>query len=279
MSTLAQSIKDGAKRTGGVVCVGLDPVREKLPEFVPGIAEFNSCIVEATTEVVAAYKLQLAFYEAEGIPGLKAMEKTIACVRDKAPDALLIADAKRADVEHVSRAYAKAFFETWDFDVVTLAPYMGRDAIKPFLRYPGKGVFICARTSNPSAAELQDQQVEIGDGDSQPLYELVARQAYELQDEYGPNVGIVVGATYPEQLLGLRNEYLDLPFLIPGIGAQGGDHTATAQASWNADGEAIALVSVSRSVLYASSGADFADAARKSCLELRSKLVADLVSA
>ena len=268
MNTLAQRIKDAAKETGSVVCVGLDPVVEKLPKTAPTIVKFNAAIIEATTDVVAAYKLNMAFYLAEGIPGLKAMEETIACVRRNAPHALLIADAKLGDVEHAADAYATAYFETWDFDVVTLSPYIGSDAIKPFLKYLHKGVFVCALHSNSTLEKIEYVSVLRNNSTHDYLYEVVAENTGLLAKENKGRLGLTVTNSY--NVVYLRSVFPHMPFLIHGDDNKTFTHAIAV--SWNRHNNAIALVTFSDKVIYASSGAEFGYAARKACIDLNTIL-------
>ena len=187
MSTFIEQLDAAAARNRSLLCVGLDPLRASMP--IDSIAEFNRAIIAATCDLVCAYKPQWAFYEAEGIPGIEALQATIEAVPDDVP---VLLDAKRGDMDNTSRAYAKAAFETWGADALTVNPYQGRDAVQPFLDYADRGVFVLTRTSNPGSAELQDLHVRGASGEG-PLYEEVARQAVAWNDS--GNVGLVVGAT------------------------------------------------------------------------------------
>ena len=214
-TSMSMMIADARVRSGSCVCVGLDPDPLKMP--IDDMYEFNRSIIDATHDLVAAYKPQFAFYEAMGIPGLKALDKTIRHIRDVAPNVFVLADAKRGDIGNTASAYAKAMFDVWDVDACTVYAYQGTESVSPFLEYEGKGVFVVCRTSNPSSIEVQDL-VDRASGDR--VYDRVASLAVELSTD---NVGLVVGATYPEELAMLRADYPDTPFLIPGVGAQGGD--------------------------------------------------------
>ncbi|MBK8656737.1 MAG: orotidine-5'-phosphate decarboxylase [Haliscomenobacter sp.] len=237
------------------LCIGLDTDAEKIPAFLRDqfpdpLWEFNRRIIDATRPYCVAYKPNLAFYEALGTAGWELLEKT---VRYIGPDHFIIADAKRGDIGNTSRLYAKAFFEQLPCDAVTVAPYMGQDSVTPFLGFPGKWVILLALTSNPGSADFQFAQQPEGI----PLYRKVARQAMQWA---GPDeLMFVVGATHPEDLRQLRQEAPDYFFLVPGVGAQGGDLNAISQAGLHAGGGL--LVNASRSILYASSGPDFAEAA------------------
>ena len=264
MTTFIEQLDAAATRNRSLLCVGLDPWRPSLP--TEDIAEFNSAIIAATSDLVCAYKPQWAFYEAEGFAGLEALQQTIAAVPDGIP---VILDVKRGDLGSTSTAYAKAAFEVWGAGAVTVSPYMGRDSIQPFLDYADRGVFVLVRTSNPGATEFQSLGVDGG----LPLYEYVASQARRWNES--GNVGLVVGATAPEELARVRGIAGDMPLLIPGIGAQGGDLESSVRNGTDAHGRR-AIISASRSVIYASQGADFADAARAEAMRLRDAINAEL---
>jgi len=241
-----------------LLCVGLDPIPEQLPEGVHDkpdpILAFNQAIVEATAGWAAAYKPNIAFYEALGPAGLNTLRCTISFIHRQA-HALVIVDAKRNDVGHTSAAYARAVFDLLDADAVTLNPYLGSDALAPFLERPDRGCFILCRTSNPGAGEFQDLLV-----DGRPLYQVVAQRVRQWNTR--GNCGLVVGATFPEEMGRVRALCPELPFLIPGVGAQQGDLSRAVQAGADRQGERI-LVNVARTILYASAGPDFAAAAAR----------------
>ena len=232
--------------SGSHVCVGLDPDPARMP--VADVAEFNLAIVDATHDLVAAYKPQFAFYEALGIPGMRALDATVRHIRDVAPDAFLLADAKRGDIAHTGQAYAKAVFDVMDFDAVTVSPYIGAEAIAPFLGHPGRGAFVLCWTSNPGGAAVQ----EIRDAAGQPVYQRVAELAHSLGD--GENVGLVVAPSRGADgvlsdtnvLAGLAARYPSTPILIPGVGAQGGSAEDCARV-----GGAHFLINSSRGIIYA----------------------------
>jgi orotidine-5'-phosphate decarboxylase len=248
---------------GRHLVVGLDPDPGRIPEAVsPGgapaerVVEFNRRIVEATAEVAAAYKPNSAFYEALGEDGFYVLEETVATVRRRAPGAAVILDAKRADIGSTNAGYVAAAFDRLDADAVTVHPYLGGEALAPFLERGEKLVFVLARTSNPGAGELQDL---VADG--VPLYRHVARAVAREWNSNG-NCGLVVGATYPEEMRAIREDVSgEMPILVPGVGVQGGDVTAVVSANREAGSNAF-LIAASRSILYASAGEDFADAAR-----------------
>ena len=250
-----------------LVCVGLDPDPNLMP--VADIFDFNRAIVDATADQVCAYKPQLAYYEAQGSAGIVAMEKTLDYIRSAAPDVQVIADCKRGDMGSTAVAYAKAMFETWGFDAATVNPYQGFDTIEPFLQRPGKGIFVVCRTSNPSSGQFQDLIVSNGSGDT-TLYGHVARAANSW-DESG-NVGIVVGATAPDELRLLRLDHPELTFLVPGVGAQGGDVRNAIEAGINRSGRGL-VINSSRGIIYASRHrADFAAAARAAAQKLNAAI-------
>ncbi len=262
-NTMREKIVEAQRRSGSCVCVGLDPAPSKMP--IDDVFEFNRAIIDSTHDLVAAYKPQFAFYEALGLPGFQALEKTLRYIRDVAPGVFVIADAKRGDVGNTAEAYAKAMFETWRVDACTVYAYQGSDSVVPFLEYRDKGVFVVCRTSNPSSIDIQDV---VDEASGETVFERVARQTIGLSG--GGNVGLVVGATYPQELASLRAVHPDTPFLIPGVGAQGGDATESARLG----GENI-LINSSRGIIYASeSKTDFDIAARRAVEELRSEIAA-----
>ena len=201
-----------SRKNKSLLCVGLDPSPELMPRV--SIVEFNKAIITATSDLVCAYKPNLAFYEALGVEGLTILEKTVEYIPADIP---IIGDAKRGDIGNTAKAYAKALFSTFGFDAATVNPYLGFDSLEPFISYHDKGVFILCRTSNKGASDFQDLPCVSGP----PLYEVVAQKAKQW-NAYG-NVGLVVGATYPEELKKVRSICPGMCLLIPGIGAQGGD--------------------------------------------------------
>ncbi len=241
----------GARRS--LICLNLDPDPERLPDRVD-IAGFNIRLIEATADLVAAYKLNFAFYEARGLAGLAALERTRQAVPRDIP---VIADAKRADIANSARFYAEAVFKTWGFDAITVSPYLGRDSLEPFIEYVDRGVYVLARTTNPGARDFQDLPVG---PEGRPLYQAVALRVREW-NRHG-NLGLVVGATYPRELRALRELVPDLPFLVPGIGAQGGDLEAAVRFGGTGRPGGL-LIAVGRQATYASRGPDFAEACRQ----------------
>ena len=268
MQTFLERIDAAAERNRSLLCVGLDPWPPAMP--IADVAAFTRAIIAATSDVVCAYKPQWAFYEAEGVAGLRALEATIEAIPHEIP---IILDVKRGDLGNTSVAYAKAAFETWGADAVTVNPYQGRDSLQPFLAYADKGIFVLTRTSNPGGVDFQALPVRGADGEERPLYEEVARQAMTWNDL--GNVGLVTGATAPEELARVRRLAGAAPILIPGVGAQGGDLERAVRNGADANGRR-AVITASRSVLYASRGSDFADAARAEATRLRGAINAEL---
>ena len=256
-----EKLLQAARSNRSLLCIGLDPDPELMPKV--DVFQFNRAIIDATSDLVCAYKPNLAFYEALGIEGLKALERTVAYIPKGIP---IIGDAKRGDIGSTARAYARALFETLGFDAATVNPYLGYDSLEPFMEYKEKGVFILCRTSNVGSADFQALTLT---ETSRPLFELVAQRAREW-NLYG-NLGLVVGATYPEELRRVRQICPEMPLLIPGIGAQGGDLASAVRYGVDAKGEK-AIISSSRQIIYASRGEDFAAAAREAALNLRDQI-------
>ena len=248
-------------RSRSLVCVGLDPEPARMP--LSDVAAFNRAIIDATADLVCAFKPNLGHYEALGIPGLSALEETIEHIRSAAPGVVLIGDAKRGDVGSTSAAYARAMFEVWGFDATTVNAYGGGESLAPFLEYADRGVYVWCRSSNPGAAELQDVPVDSGE----TVYERLAARVVGWEAKAA--VGLVAGATYPSDVAALRALAPEASILAPGVGAQGGDVGAAVRAGAGGDGRGIVIPS-SRAVLYASeSRGDFAEAAREAADTLR----------
>jgi len=259
----ASKLKEIQEQKKTMICVGLDLDRKKIPsEYasnIKGMYDFAVQIIEATSDVVAAYKPNLAFYEELGADGLSLLRKIIEKVPD---DTVVIADAKRGDIGNTASHYASAIFDYLMADWVTLNPYMGYDSMRPFLEYDNKGAFILCLTSNSGSRDFQFLHVL-----NKPVYMYVAEKVNYWNKE--GNFGLVVGATHPEQLQEIREAAGEVPILIPGVGAQGGNLEQAAKMG-TADFKKTALINVSRSVLYASAGEDFAAAARKEVERLNS---------
>lgn len=254
------------KQRNSLLCVGLDTDIERIPSFllseIDPLFSFNREIVEATYENVIAYKLNMAFYESLGMPGWELMEKTISLIPN---DIMIIADAKRGDIGNTSQKYADTFFKTYSFDAITASPYMGFDSVEPFLQYKDKGVFILCLTSNSGSQDFQHLSI-----DGEKLYKAIARKIVEWNFNYG-NCGLVVGGTQLKEIEEVRNVAPDLPFLVPGIGAQGGNLEQAVKFATDENGLS-ALINASRSILYASSERDFAETAGERSKHLRDQI-------
>ena len=261
--TFRQRLSEASERNSSLLCVGLDPD----PAEMNGrdIADFCIAIIDATIDLVSAYKPNLSFYEAHGSAGYAALERIVDHVSGRVP---VLGDAKRNDIGNSARFYAKGLFETMGFDAITVNPFLGRDSLQPFLDYEDKGVFILCRTSNPGGADLQGLNAAY-DGVPMPLYEAVAHLSSSW-DTNG-NIGLVTGATYPSEAKRIREICPDMPFLVPGVGTQGGELESALSATLDAEGGGV-LVNSSRGILYASNGPDFADAARAAAENLRTQI-------
>jgi len=253
------------------LCIGLDPDIDKLPAGVEkscrGAGEFIKSIIDATKELVCAYKPNAAFYEQFGAEGISLLKDVIAHVPDDIP---VILDAKRGDIGNTSSKYAAFAFDYLKADAITVNPYMGHDSLKPFFDYEDRGVFVLCLTSNPSSADFQRAMVEREDQSLAPLYETVIEKVLSWNQH--DNVGLVVGATMPEELGRIRNlAGEDVPILIPGVGVQGGDLEASLKMGGNSEGK-LAIINAARGVLYAGSGKDYAEKAETAARELVGKM-------
>jgi orotidine-5'-phosphate decarboxylase len=264
----ADRLARALQTSGGLVCVGLDPDPARLPKDLAGVGEpaqtlyaFDRRIIDATAGIAAAYKPQIAFYSALGAEDQLAA--SIRYIRERAPAALVILDAKRGDVGNTAEAYAREAFDRYGADAVTVNPYMGADSVRPFLARPDRGAILLCRTSNPGARDFQDLLV-----DGLPLYRRVAQRAAGLWNAHN-NLMLVVGATFPREMAELRLAHPEVSFLVPGIGAQGGDLDATLAAGLDAQGAGL-LISSSRNIIYAGGGA--AGAIREAATELRTAI-------
>lgn len=250
-----------------LVCVGLDPELSRFPTGIKrepaGILDFNRAIIDATGDLVCAFKPQIAHYAAVGAE--RELLETIAYIKQRFPEVIVLLDAKRGDIGSTAEMYAREAFDRYGADAVTVNPYLGDDALEPFFARAEKGVFLLCRTSNPGARTFQDLLV-----DGAPLYQRVAEHAVTHLNARG-NLAFVTGATYAEEFGTLRKIAPDVPFLVPGIGAQGGSVEAVLANGQDARGAGL-LVSSSRAILYASQGADFASAARAATLALRDEI-------
>ena len=264
------------RQNDSLLCVGLDPEPARFPGAWKGqadrIFDFCSAIVDATKDLVCAFKPQIAYFAAHRAEDQ--LERLMAHMRRVAPHVPVILDAKRGDIGSTAEQYAREAFERYQADAVTLSPFMGFDTMEPFLKYPVKGVILLCRTSNPGGSDLQN--LRLADIPGQPrVYEHIAAQAQGPWNTHG-QMGLVVGATFPEEIARVRELAPTLPLLIPGVGAQGGDAMATVKAGLKTDASGVVtgtiIVNSSRAVLYASSGDDFASAARKAALDTRQAL-------
>jgi len=228
-------------------------------------------VVDATADIVCCYKPNSAFYEALGAEGMRELSALTEYIRAHAPRAAIILDAKRGDIQNTNVAYAKSAFDVFGVDAVTVQPYLGGAALEPYLERKEKGVLVLCRTSNKGAGEFQDLLV-----DGLPLYQIIAKRAQEQWNGNG-NCGLVMGATYPKELAAVRALGVDLPFLIPGVGAQGGALAETVAAGKDSHGQGM-IINASRSIIFASSGADFADAARKEAKRMDEEIRAALTT-
>lgn len=248
-----------------LLCVGLDPNRSRFPEVLAdspdAVYEFCCGIVDATADLVCAFKPQIAYFASEGAED--ALKRIIAYIHANHPGIPVILDAKRGDIGSTCEHYAREAFERFEADCVTLSPYMGEDTVAPYLAWPEKGAFLLCRTSNKSGDELQ--MLDVGGGER--LFERVARLVAEKWNRTG-ELGLVVGATYPEELAAVRRIAPDIPLLVPGVGAQGGDVEAAVKAGMDTCGAGM-VINSGRAILYASRGADWKEAARAAALATR----------
>lgn len=267
LRAFVQRLAAASQANHSLVCVGLDPDPDLMP--VPGVLEFNRAIIEATKDLVCAYKPNLPFYEALGLPGLEALKETVSYIRDVAPQVIIVGDGKRGDIGSTNVKYAKALFEVWGFDAATVNGYAGGESLEPYFQYRDRGVFVWCRSSNPGAREFQDLTLSQA-GISMPLYQWLAERASRW-NTHG-NAGLVVGSTYPDELKAVRARCPGMPILIPAVGAQGGDLESAVRLGLDADGYNI-LISSSRGIVYASRDSkDFAEAARDAARNLRDSI-------
>lgn len=275
--TFLDMLRDATARNHSMLCVGLDPEPSRLPGAWRGdvhkMYDFCAAIVDATADLVCAFKPQIAYFAAHGAEDQ--LERLLQHIRSHAPHIPIILDAKRGDIGSTAEQYAREAFERYGADAVTLSPFMGFDSVEPYLRYPGKGAFLLCRTSNPGGDDFQAQRLASVEGEPL-LYEHIATLAQGPWNRNG-QLGLVVGATYPQEIERVRTLAPTVPLLIPGVGAQGGDALATVRAGWRAQGPIV--VNSSRAVLYASGGEDFAQAARHAAQQTRDTLNAALSGA
>jgi orotidine-5'-phosphate decarboxylase len=262
-----RTLNEAWRRTGSLLCVGLDPEPSRFPgahaNRSDAIFDFCRAIVDATAPYASAFKPQIAYFAAHRAEDQ--LEALIAHVHEKHPGLPVILDAKRGDIGSTAEQYAREAFERYRADAVTVNPYMGFDSIEPYLAHPGKGVIVLCRTSNAGGSDLQFLDI-----DGRPLYQVVARLAAEKWNASG-ELSLVVGATFPKEIEVVRGIVGEMPLLIPGIGAQGGDVESTVHAGRTAAGTGM-MINSSRAILYASKGEDFAQAAARAAQETRDKI-------
>jgi orotidine-5'-phosphate decarboxylase len=263
-------LKELWDKNNTLLCIGLDPDMDKLPDHLKqdstALFSFNKAIIEATHELVCAYKPNSAFYESHGASGIEQLKQTCEYIKSTYPDIPVILDFKRGDIGNTNNHYAAFAFDYLKVDAITVNPYMGRDTLQAYLDHKDKGVIILCRTSNPGAAELQDLKV----GDNK-IYEVLADKVAKEWNSNG-NCLLVVGATYPDELANIRRRVgNDLVFLVPGVGAQGADIKATIEAGRNKEGSGL-IINSARGIIYASSNEDFAEAARDQATKLRDEI-------
>ena len=262
MTSFNKKLSNAIRKNNSLLCVGLDPLLEKLPPLLRGssqpILDFNRAIIDATADLVCAFKPQIAYYAAQSSE--RELLESLDYLRERHPEIPIILDAKRGDIGETSSQYAREIFDRYGADAATVNPYMGTDSLEPFLRYKEKGVFVLCHTSNPGAADLQNG-----------LYPKVAKLARERWNRHG-NVGLVAGATAPEKIREIRTiAGEDIPLLVPGIGAQGGDLESCMKAGNNSAGTGI-IVNSSRGIIYAGGGENFAETSRQAAIRLRDQI-------
>jgi orotidine-5'-phosphate decarboxylase len=268
MTGFMQQLAAAWERNNSLVCVGLDPEIERIPASIAAepspIFQFNRAIIDATADAVCAYKPQFAHYAA--YEAEDQLERTIDYIHQNYPHVPVILDSKRGDVGNTAERYAIEAFERYKADAVTVNPYLGGDSLEPFLKHADKGVIILCRTSNPGARDIQDLEI----AGKRRLYHVIAELAAQKWNSRG-NCMLVVGATYPRELAEIREIVGEMPFLVPGVGAQGADVVQAVQNGRTRSGKGL-VISSSRGILYASSGADFATAARNAAVTLRDQI-------
>lgn len=262
--------RERQQHSNSLLCVGLDPQPSLFPESIgrsgASIRAFNQSIIEATSDIACCYKPNLGFYLPYGVEGIRALSH----LREDVPDEIpILLDAKIGDIDTTTAAYARAYFDEWQFDAVTAHPYLGQDSLQPLIDYKEQGIFVLAKTSNPGSGLLQDREVESFEGDTVPVSVHIARHAASWNEH--DNIGLVAGATYPREIAAIRRAAPELPLLIPGVGAQAGDLEEAVRGGLDSAGFGI-LVNSSRGITYASSGDDFQDAARAAAIDLRDRI-------
>jgi orotidine-5'-phosphate decarboxylase len=264
--TFNERLNQICSNKNSLVCIGLDVDLTKIPQFILEKKEpqvyFSQAIIDATLEYAVAYKINTAFFEAYGATGWEAMAKIVKYLPN---DVIKIADAKRGDIGNTSKMYAQAFFQEMNFDAITVNPYLGHDAVAPFLEDEKKGAFILCHTTNKGAADFQ----KFSSG-KKALFEVVAKNVQQWNSN--SNCGLVVGATYPDEMKHIRSLAPELPFLVPGLGAQGGDFELAIQNAIDKNGLG-AMFNFSRGIIYCSDGKDFAEAAGKKAKQIREDII------
>jgi len=272
MVNFLEKLLTASRQQHSLLCVGLDPEPNRFPAALrampvaSAVVHFCRAIIEATAPYVCAYKPNLAFFEVLGPTGMQVLQEVLSAIPPHIP---IIADAKRGDLGNTARNYATALFDVYGSDAATVNPYLGHDSIAPFLAYRDKGVLVLCRTSNPGARDFQDMLVQDEHNQLRPFYQVVA-QSVQSWNEAG-NCGLVVGATYPQELRAIRSLCPDMPMLVPGVGAQGGDLEAAVAAGVDAHGER-AIIAVSRTILYAADDRRYAAAAAQEARSLRDRI-------
>lgn len=256
-------------KNNSILSIGLDSDQDKIPKHLLSLEDplfvFNKAIIDATHDLVCAYKPNIAFYEAYGEKGHKNLKKTTEYLQAKYPEIPIILDAKRGDIGSTAKMYAKTVFDYWMADAVTVNPYLGLDSLEPFLKYEDKGIIILCRTSNPNASDFQDLMIN-----NIPLYIYVAKKAVEWNKKYN-NCILVVGSTWPEQLKKIRKIAPEMFFLVPGIGTQGGDLKKTLEYGLTKTRSGL-IINSSSAIIYASSEKDFAQKARETAMTLKNQI-------
>ncbi len=267
-----ERLRSAAERADSLICVGLDPDLSRFPAHLrdesDAVLRFNAAIVEATHDLVCAYKPNLGFYVGLGLDGISALLATRRLIPAHIP---VILDCKVGDMGNTASAYARGYFDEWGFDAITANPYLGEDSLAPFLAYADRGVIVLCKTSNPGSGDLQDLPVQADHDESQPLYLALADRAGSWATRHAATLGLVVGATYPEHLAAVRSRCPNLPILLPGVGAQAADLAAAVRAGVNTIGGDL-IVTSSRAITYAGADRDFADHARHATLQLRDEV-------
>jgi orotidine-5'-phosphate decarboxylase len=271
-TSFAARLQQRIDAVDSLLCVGLDPTIDQLPQgierSVAGVVEFCVNLIEATKDEVAIFKPNLGFFVGLGRRGLDALWEVRAAIPEHIP---VLLDCKVNDMGATAESYARGWFDELDVDAITVSPYMGEDSLVPYLRDERRGVFVLCKTSNPGGGDFQDLNVSHGSAMARPLFLQVAQRCRDWDDRYPATVGLVVGATWPAQLEAVRSICPDQPILLPGLGAQGGDTRSSVLAGTTPAGTGL-LCSASRSIMYASSGEDYADAARMAARDLRSEI-------